>query len=300
MANNDCPRLCGGTFFLLLLQAIKQRSKARDRLEGGSDGLKDTDVLIGLIRVAQPDYIAPAPPTFKQNTSSYKACEISNGTYLPFADGAFISAFDSSIKINYPTALTAMSGFVNSLIDTGSTGKHIKLIRALLELVETDQSIANADMFYVSQDGIPMKKSALCAMTDIYLPAFLLGLWHFIVQNRNDNTIGRVTFEAWHEKPNIKGQKWVYVGRIGEGVSRAINITVLMIVDSEDEIAAAGVDEPFVEYDEPHVEQPPPEPSESTTNQVINTSAVFINHGTNCTQINNTGTLNIDRGGAKT
>jgi hypothetical protein len=41
MANNNSPYLCGGIFSALLLRARKQRSKARDKFLGGSDGLSD-------------------------------------------------------------------------------------------------------------------------------------------------------------------------------------------------------------------------------------------------------------------
>jgi hypothetical protein len=44
------PRLCGGTFFVLVLQALKQRVKARQHYNGERDGLSDPEVLIGLIK----------------------------------------------------------------------------------------------------------------------------------------------------------------------------------------------------------------------------------------------------------
>ena len=53
MTNNDYPRLCGGTFFILVLQALRQRMKAREHYKGESDGLKDPNVLVGLIKVTQ-------------------------------------------------------------------------------------------------------------------------------------------------------------------------------------------------------------------------------------------------------
>ncbi len=43
------PYLCGGILFSLILQARKTRTKTRDKLKGGSDGLKDTDVMMGLV-----------------------------------------------------------------------------------------------------------------------------------------------------------------------------------------------------------------------------------------------------------
>ena len=99
----DCgyPRLCGGTFFTLLLQAKKQRSKVRSRRNSGSDGLSDPDVLIGLIRTAKPQYASPASSTFSQNSSAYKACSITTGTYLPFKDPAFTTPFDNQVKTDY-------------------------------------------------------------------------------------------------------------------------------------------------------------------------------------------------------
>ncbi len=48
MSNNDYPRLCGGTFLTLVLQALKQRVKARKHYNGERDGLSDPEVLTGL------------------------------------------------------------------------------------------------------------------------------------------------------------------------------------------------------------------------------------------------------------
>ena len=54
---SEYPRLCGGTFFTLLLQALKQRKKARQHIAGEHDNLSEVDVLLGLIRVAYPEYL---------------------------------------------------------------------------------------------------------------------------------------------------------------------------------------------------------------------------------------------------
>ena len=51
MTINEYPRLCGGTFFTLVLQALRQRMNAREHYDGDSDGLSDPEVLVGLIRV---------------------------------------------------------------------------------------------------------------------------------------------------------------------------------------------------------------------------------------------------------
>ena len=283
---------------MLILQAVKQRRKARDRFDGGSDKMNDTDVLMGLIRVAQTDYLDPAQSTFSQNTSAYKACQVSAGTYLPFADNAFVTAFDYRIKNEYATALAAMANFIDEYIDVGETGKHIRLVKALLELIEADKSIENTDLFYAGKNGRPIDKSAVCVLTDIYLPAFLSGIWHFIILNRADNTVGRATFESWHEKPNTKGAKWVYCGSVGEDFTKTINVSVpSAITSSETDSEANAEEEPSIYFDEPYEEPPRSDSTSGAATQIINSPAVFFSSGANAMQINNAGTLNIDRGG---
>lgn len=292
----DYPRLCGGTFFTLLLQTLKQRRKARDRYGGGSDGLSDHDVLIGLIRVAQPQYLEPAASTFAQNTSAYKSCSISAGTYLPFNEAAFTDSFDVQVKTNYPDALAAMSGFVEKFIDTDNMVKCERLIKALLELIETDASITNKDVFYVSIDGRALGKAAVCALTDIFLQPFLLGVWHFIIMNRQDNTVGRSTFEQWHKAPGIKGQQWQFISHIGEGVTRCINVTALETgnndIKQEAEDAAEG--EPSIECGEPFAEEVDEDDSSKTTSQTVNNPFVFNQRGNNNIQIGKVDTLTIN------
>ncbi|WP_055668219.1 NB-ARC domain-containing protein [Desnuesiella massiliensis] len=285
MGNCNYPRLCGGTFYTLMLQAKKQRLKARDRCSGGSDGLSDGDVLLGLIRVAQPQFMEPAASTFAQNTSTYKSCNISNSTYLPFNETSFKSAFDVRIKTKYPEALAAMREFVIRFIDTGNEMKCERLVKALLELIKTDESITDKYVFFYSGDGQPIKKAVICSLTDISLQSFLLGVWHFIVMNRTDNTVGRNTFEQWHEKPDTKGQQWRFISRIGENNTQPIKITILetRTDDTEQEIAVGH--QSFAECGKPYIEQSTEDNSSKSKGQVDNHLTVFNQYGNNNTQV---------------
>ena len=47
----DCPRLCGGTFFTLLLEAREQRTSKRNNADGKTDGLSQPELLIELVRI---------------------------------------------------------------------------------------------------------------------------------------------------------------------------------------------------------------------------------------------------------
>lgn len=124
MTTNEYPRLCGGTFFTLVLQALRQRMKAREHYSGDSDGLSDPEVLVGLIKVINPDYTDPGKENLKVTANNYKACKISNSTYLPFADhlDAKCAEIDDTIA-QKQEQLSTLEAYKKSLIYEYVTGK---------------------------------------------------------------------------------------------------------------------------------------------------------------------------------
>lgn len=296
MAKSDYPRLCGGTFFTLLLQAKKQRLKARDRDNGGSDGLSDTDMLIGLIRVAQPQYKEPAVSTFGQNTSAYKSCGIASSTYLPFNNAGYIASFDTLIISDFQKALAAMTRFLDSFVDIGNMKKCKQLTKALLELIETDKSITDEDVFYICTNGRPLGKAAFRILEDICLQSLLLGVWHFIVTHRADNTVGRSTFEQWHSAPELRGQQWRFISRIGDSITRSINITAIETAIADTEQKTTAENEPSSDCGEPYVEEATEDAYTKSTGQTVNNPFVFNQHGNNNIQIGNVDKLTINNG----
>ena len=224
--SNDYPRLCGGTYFTLLLQALKQRTNARGRVASERDGLSNPEVLSGLIRVVNPEFLSPSKDTFKTNTSNYMKCKISSGTYFPFDEPATIDSFDQRIKNDYQKALSAMSHFVNIFIEGGTaSGKDVRLVKALIELITADKSIADQDQFYCCEDGQPLIKAKLVEIQELELSAFLLGIWHYITANRKDNTIGAETYNSWHKAPLEPHGKWIFIGSNGASITREIKVT---------------------------------------------------------------------------
>ena len=194
MTINEYPRLCGGTFFTLVLQALQQRMNAREHYDGDSDGLSDPEVLVGLIKVINPAYVDPGKEKLKTIVNNYKRCETSTSTYFPFGDDQVISAFDEIIRNNYQTALNGMIGFVNDFLDVSETvHKDINLVRALVDLIQQDQTIKAGDEFFIGPNGEKKKKAALGDLKEVCLPSFILGVWHYVVVNRKDNGIGKKT-----------------------------------------------------------------------------------------------------------
>lgn len=195
MTTDEKPRLCGGTFFVLVLQALKQRVKARQHYKGERDGLSDPEVLMGLIKVINPEYQEPREGALKGKTNDFKSCKTSTGQYLPFGDTPEIDTFDKRVRERFPDALNAMSIFVDDFLETGTeVQKDVRLVKALLDLIQQDDSIGKDEEFYVSEDGGKIKKAALGGLRKVCLPAFLLGVWHYVVVYRKDNSVGRSTY----------------------------------------------------------------------------------------------------------
>ena len=274
MTTNEYPRLCGGTFFTLVLQALRQRMKAREHYSGDSDGLSDPEVLVGLIKVINPDYTDPGKENLKGTANNYKACKISNSTYLPFDDEQVISAFDSKVKTAYQSVLNRMIGFVNDFLDMSETvHKDVNLVRAIVDLIQQDQTIMAGDEFFIGQNGEKKKKAALGDLKEVCLPSFLLGVWHFIVVNRKDNGIGKATYDVWC--PSAGGGQRKYVAHMGEGILESLTISYADIVE-EAETDAEPVETVIIEGT-----------SEQQVQQTVNNPFVFNfnQYGNNGTQI---------------
>lgn len=110
-------RLCGGTFFVLLLQALKQRTKARSHIKGETDGLDDSSVLIGLFKVAFPTYAEPHKESFRTITSAFKSCQRSDSMYIPMTEQNLVDSFDSEIHTDYAGVVTRMEQFVEQFLN---------------------------------------------------------------------------------------------------------------------------------------------------------------------------------------
>ena len=165
MTSSNYPRLCGGTFFILVLQALRQRMKAREHYKGESDGLKDPNVLIGLIKVINSDYVAPAGDALKTKTNDFKSCKLSKGEYLPFGNTPEIEEFDHRVQNNYGSALSAMSGFVEQFLETGTAvKKDERLVKALIDLIQQDVSILGDEEFYILENGKKIKRPHLATL----------------------------------------------------------------------------------------------------------------------------------------
>lgn len=224
MPNDEKYTLCGGTFLTLLLQARKQRTGARKNAMGESDGLSDSEVFAGLIRVLMPNFDIPAGRSFVTYTSDYKACRLSANDYLPFENKSLIENFDQAMDEDYNAVLKRMCDFVSAFIDEQNHGKW--LVRALMETIDKDESITN-EPFYVDSICQRYLKKKLLEMDKVELQPFLLGIWHFILVHRSDNTIGKRTVDKWHDQGGAARSKKKFIATVGDNWRSDIEVVLI-------------------------------------------------------------------------
>jgi len=303
---DDYPVLCGGIFFTLLLQTLKLRTGIRTAYHSESDGMAETEIFKALIKIVRKFNEPKSKKTFKSNVSDYKQCKNSGGAYLTF-HSAEMTAFDNKVKKDYSVALASMSDFVSRFIDTelnaeNKPEKSVWLVKALLEIIEKDKSIKKYQTFYICEDGSAITKEELRSVKDFCLPAFLLGIWHFIVLLRPDNESGKRTYNEWHIEPEYKGAKWEFNSDIGSGIDSDINVWIPDIVFPTEKEKPAGDESTDGQEndtaDEPDIfnnkENRSGEPAGN--NQVVNNPFVVNQnqYGNNNVQIGSIGTVTIN------
>lgn len=222
------PRLCGGIFYALLLEARPQRTNYSEHLHGDTDGLSETNMMVNLCRVVNPGYKTPSPSkqdSFETTVSKYKSCTISRSAYVIITETKEKRAFNTRVRNNYPDALKAMCGFVDYFIDNGvDTAGYKMLVENLIELILLDDFIDGEQEFYICADGSAVKKKNLSEISQISLQPFLLGVLNYISETQTDNRIGAETYDTWW--PAVNGER-CFNGDFGIGYKSTAKILVL-------------------------------------------------------------------------
>ena len=162
-----------------------------------------------------------------------------------------------------------MIGFVNDFLDMSEpVHKDVNLVRAVVDLIQQDQTIEATDEFYVGPNGEKKKKAALGDLKEVCLPSFLLGVWHYVVVNRKDNNIGKKTYEIWC--PSAGGGQRKYTAHMGEGI---LDSLTTYTVDTKETITAEVVDEPI----EDDVSDAAGQDTPPVTQQMVNNNPTFFN-----------------------
>lgn len=192
------PQLCGGVFFNILLGCRRRGTSVKSKMSEGTDGLSEPHVLSGLIKIFYPEHKIPAGRSFAVDTTNYKQCIKNDGANLPFNDVALIGNFDDLVKKHYTRALERMVKFSNAYLDSVGLAPRINYaITMIIATISNDKTIDKSQLFYTQPNGIPITKEELCGLTTVYAEPFLLGVWHFIITQRQNNLVGADTLAQW-------------------------------------------------------------------------------------------------------
>ena len=153
MDGANIPHLCGGIFFGLLLETMKPRSKARDMLKGGTDGLTANNLYNALIEVVTGESISSKGNMYSKSVSNYKNCVSSKGAYVPFTDSITRSTFDTKFNEDSTELIKRVSALVDKYLNKD---KCEWLVRALIDIMQIEQ--LNVEVFVNYTDKLSVRE----------------------------------------------------------------------------------------------------------------------------------------------
>lgn len=221
--NFTYPYLCGGILFCLILQARTTRAKARDKFNGGSDGLNDSDIMLSFLNIVTGDTKKGKSESLKKSTTNYKKCKINSSIYIPFTDKITIESFNSAFKKYDKDLLERTTNFISNYLNPQ---KYNWLVKALLDLIKQDVEIKKEENFLINKN-ISFKKKDIDKIKDINLQLFLLSIINYILLNRKDNKKGEATFNKWHTQKIERGL-WEFSTNIGASIKQDIKILTVL------------------------------------------------------------------------
>lgn len=211
--------LCGGVLFFLLTQATLPNGSARERRDGKKDGHSDPVLMTDLICA----FTGNSNYGSRKDTSQYKDCLIEGSCNLPFGSIPLCTAYGNTVAGEYHVALAQMDAFVQRHIDPKMS---VWLVKALLEILESDNDIGENDEFYIEPNGSVVTKATIREKCDFDLSAFLVGVLHYILTRRQGkNSQGLQTLDYITEKRTRTPRK--YTGNLGDAISRKVEVAFL-------------------------------------------------------------------------
>ncbi|MGN0359030.1 MAG: NACHT domain-containing protein [Blautia sp.] len=184
------PRLCGGTFFTLLLKARTNTRKSQNFL------FKE------LMKLYDPSVSGVLLNSFKTPASQFKNCnQVYSCDYIKLGDTTTKRAFENRFRTDYEGILAETEKLCNDYLTKGQSSKSEIFIKDVLALISQDDSINDDEEFFIEYDGTAVRKKDFSELEALYFPSVVIGLWHYICTQRTDNSVGTKTIECWEIEP---------------------------------------------------------------------------------------------------
>lgn len=240
MIDKEAYHLTGGVLFFLINEAALPDGTARDHMNQRKDEHSEPILMTDLVYTftGSNNYGAT------KDTSKYKDCLLEGSCNLPFNNIAACTTYHNKVTGNYSDMLDRMDKYVDWHMNPEMKEWFVK---CLLEVIENDGDIPENQLFYVRPDGIPISKGEIRTEEKYDLPAFMVGVLHFILTKRREqNYRGEEMLDAISVKKSHKPRR--YTGNLGELITRTIDVDFLPsrlseeTVDSQDDVLVIDPD----------------------------------------------------------
>lgn len=270
------PYLCGGTFLTQILRARKDLVPTKDYEKGHKESHSEQEVFRRLISIYHLTDFHECS-SLKPYTSKFKSCTDSLLAFGQFSDNDRHRNFTEDIKSEHSVALRMMTEFVHEFIEPSLQNQ---LVRCLVDMVVSDNTIRPEDEFLIVDNGIEVKVKDFSSLNRISIEPFLLGVWHYIILNRADkNYEGSETYKEWCP------EKGVYRGTVGNGITWEIVVDTISEEILEDKQSNATFDE--------HSSDSVFEGESNTQAQTIENATIINNYGGKVVNAENIAVLNL-------
>ena len=182
-------------------------------------------MLVDILKVFKSD-IHIDEKNLKEQTKKFKMCKEHSAFASDFENPAERHNLSLKIQNQYEKLINETSKVIETNIDTNAdTRKDVLLVKAILEVIDNDNSIDERQRFYILPNGKSVNKKQLRTMKEFYLPSFLLGVLYYVLYNIRDNTEGFNTYNLWCPQLRIsKRLKREYSAMIGENSKKKIKL----------------------------------------------------------------------------
>lgn len=228
MAEGKVPYLAGCVLYLLLRQATLPDASARQHQEGVKDEHKNPRFMADLVYT----FSGVDMPESDGDTSRYRNGQKEGTVNIPFDDPATIASYDEAVRNRYPDVLKRMRTFAKWHLNPE---KREWFVKACLDLIEQDESIADTDVFCIKSNGSFLSKEKLRTETEFEFEPVIIGMLHFILMHRaGKNYLGVPTLDKISTRDSRKQRR--YSGNLGSGIRRQINVRMYEDVSEPDTV----------------------------------------------------------------
>lgn len=272
MQKSQIYRLCGGTFFVLLANAMKPQPSNRELYFQTENDITEPNLFLALLKLAMPEISIKVDEHFEDSVNSFKTCRVGTSRKLRIIDAGKSLAI--RMKSDYVNCVKEMAVIIDQFIDvTMGIKKDELLVKALIEVIIQDEFIDSKQIFFIGQNGESIRREEFHKLSSVNLASFLLGIWLFVLTVTTDNRIGSDTYNTWCPQNGESGDRRPYTAAIGENSKRSIIVKYEAPDDdiyiSED---SSDTEDEYTE-EKPYLEETPSPVSQTT----INNNPIFMN-----------------------